>query len=187
MGCYGENGDILCQGEWSMFCCFHELLRVWLCVRENPDPARRDQLLTLTDTLQLLHISTAIYCLIALPLKLAIILQIRRIVLPRRTSQSASRLLYRWMIDFFITLNAVFYLSLFIFQFLACRPLARAWDPRVEGYCVPHRMSVHIVSASINTASDLITVLLPQPVIWSLKMARRRKWALSAVFCVGAL
>ena len=48
-------------------------------------------------------------------------------------------------------------------------------------------MVVHIVSASINTASDLIIVILPQPVIWRLELTRKRKWGLSAVFLLGGL
>jgi hypothetical protein len=57
----------------------------------------------------------------------------------------------------------------------------------MEGYCVPHRLAVHVVSASINTVSDCMTVLLPQPVIWGLNIGKRRKVGLSAVFAVGGL
>ncbi|OAL55915.1 hypothetical protein IQ07DRAFT_627934 [Pyrenochaeta sp. DS3sAY3a] len=130
---------------------------------------------------KIFHISTAIYALVQLPLKLALILQIRRIVLPAHTTQylpSRSRLLLRWTIDFFIAMNVLFYLTLFLFQWLMCRPLRKAWD---------FRLIVHIASASINTASDLITMILPQPVIWKLNLQRKRKWGLSAVFLLGGL
>tara|TARA_R110002003_G_scaffold126_47_gene11828 strand:- start:10268 stop:11215 length:948 start_codon:yes stop_codon:yes gene_type:complete len=142
---------------------------------------------------QLFHISAAIYALVALPLKVAIILQIRRIVLPRTlfsvntTGSTKTYFLLRLTIDLFIFLNVAFYLALFFFQFLTCRPLRKAWDSRVPGYCSPHHLIVHIISASINTLSDLITVLLPQPVIWTLKLDRRRKIGLSAVFALGGL
>lgn len=49
------------------------------------------------------------------------------------------------------------------------------------------RMVVHIPSASINTASDLIIVILPQPAIWRLELSAKKKWGLSAVFLLGAL
>ncbi|KAH7076445.1 hypothetical protein BKA63DRAFT_282814 [Paraphoma chrysanthemicola] len=141
---------------------------------------------------KLFQISTALYCIVALPLKVAIILQIRRIVLPRTGSSDPSqrtttRFLLRVTIDFFIFLNVAFYLALFFFQWLQCRPLRKAWDFRVPGYCTPHHLVLHIISASINTLSDLITVLLPQPVIWKLKMDRKRKIGLSAVFALGGL
>lgn len=92
-----------------------------------------------------------------------------------------------WVIDSFLVLNVMFYLALFLFQFLACRPLAHAWDPLVAGTCVKDELVVHIVSASINTASDLIIIILPQPVIWRLELSKKRKWGLSAVFLLGGL
>lgn len=92
-----------------------------------------------------------------------------------------------WVIDGFLALNIMFYSALFLFQFLACRPLAHAWNPLVPGTCVRDKMVVHIVSASINTVSDLIIVILPQPVIWRLELSKKRKWGLSAVFLLGAL
>ncbi|KAF2025233.1 hypothetical protein EK21DRAFT_117021 [Setomelanomma holmii] len=139
---------------------------------------------------KLFHLSSAIYAVVALTLKVAIILQIRRIVLPRistsSTKSTRSRLL-RLTIDFFLFLNVAFYLALFFFQFLTCRPLHKVWDFRVPGTCGPHHLIVHIISASINTLSDLITVLLPQPVIWSLNLDRRRRFGLSIVFMIGLL
>ena len=92
-----------------------------------------------------------------------------------------------WIIDGFLVLNVIFYTALLLFQFLACRPLAYAWNPLVPGTCVQNKLVVHIVSASINTASDLIIVILPQPVIWRLELSKKRKWGLSAVFLLGGL
>lgn len=92
-----------------------------------------------------------------------------------------------WVIDGFLALNIIFYITLFLFQFLSCRPLAHAWNPFIPGICVRDRLVVHIISASINTASDLIIVILPQPVIWRLELSRARKCGLSAVFLLGGL
>lgn len=135
---------------------------------------------------QLFHIAVAIYALIIIPLKVSLILQIRRIFMPHNHSLHA-RPLVLWVIDSFLALNVIFYLALFLFQFLACRPLAHAWNPLIPGTCVPDKLIVHIISASINTASDLIIVILPQPVIWRLELSKKRKWGLSAVFLLGAL
>lgn len=92
-----------------------------------------------------------------------------------------------WIVDGFLVLNIMFYIALFLFQFLACRPLAHAWNPLVQGTCVEDKLAVHIISASINTASNLIIVALPQPVIWRLELSKKRKWGLSAVFLLGGL
>ncbi|KAH6637888.1 hypothetical protein C7974DRAFT_451058 [Boeremia exigua] len=135
---------------------------------------------------KMFHIAVAIYSLIIIPLKVSLILQIRRIFLPHDCSLHA-RPLVLWVIDGFLVLNVMFYIALFLFQFLACRPLAHAWNPLIPGTCVSNKMVVHIVSAAINTASDLIIVILPQPIIWRLELGRRRKWGLSAVFLLGTL
>lgn len=141
---------------------------------------------TRTDTVQLFHIAVAIYSLTIIPLKVSLILQIRRIFLPHNRSLH-DRPMLLWIIDAFLVLNVMFYVSLFLFQFLACWPLAHAWNPLVPGTCVKDKLVVHIVSASINTASDLIIVILPQPVIWRLELGTQRKWGLSAVFLLGGL
>ncbi|KAJ4984261.1 integral membrane protein [Stagonosporopsis vannaccii] len=135
---------------------------------------------------KLFHIAVAIYALIIIPLKVSLILQIRRIFMPHNHSLHA-RPFVLWVIDSFLVLNVIFYLALFLFQFLACRPLPHAWNPLIPGTCVRNKLFVHIVSASINTASDLIIVILPQPVIWRLELSSKRKWGLSAVFLLGAL
>lgn len=128
----------------------------------------------------------AVYSLVIVPLKVALILQIRRIFMPHSRSLRA-RPFVLWVIDGFLVLNVIFYIILVLFQLLACRPLAHAWNPLVPGTCAPGKLSVHIISAAINVASDLIIVILPQPVIWRLELGRKRKWGLSAVFLLGAL
>lgn len=152
--------------------------------RRHPKQHRRPPITNTPD--QLFHIGVAIYSLIIVPLKVSLILQIRRIFIPHSRSLH-SRPLLLWVIDSFLALNVMFYITLFLFQFLACRPLAHAWNPLVEGKCVKDSLAVHIVSAGINTVSDLIIVVLPQPIIWRLELDRQKKWGLTAVFLLGAL
>ena len=136
--------------------------------------------------MQLFHISVGVYAVIVLPLKVSLILQIRRIFMPHERS-IRKRPTSLWIIDGFLALNIIFYLALVLFQLLACRPLAHAWDPLILGTCVPNKLVVHIISAAINTASDLIIITMPQPVIWRLTISNKRKWGLSAVFLLGGL
>lgn len=154
--------------------------------RTSPAPAHTPLKTIHTNTTQLFHISVAVYSLIIIPLKVSLILQIRRIFTPHDRSLHA-RPLFLWTIDSFLVLNIIFYTALFVFQFLACRPLARAWNPLIRGTCVQDKLVVHIISASINTASDLMIVIFPQPVIWRLELSKKRKWGLSAVFLLGGL
>jgi hypothetical protein len=134
---------------------------------------------------QFFHFTVGVYAIAIIPLKIAIILQIRRIFTPMGHSSRSQRTL-RWIMDLFLVLNVIFYLTLVLFQFLVCQPLEAAWNPFVPGKCLADRFVMHIISAAINTASDLILIMLPQPVIWSLNMNWRRQLGLSAVFLVGA-
>ena len=136
---------------------------------------------------QLFHLTTALYAPVALPLKLALILQIKRIVLPHPSLSHDSFYLHL-TITLFILLNAVFYTTLFVFQWVTCMPLRKAWDPRITwGYCVPHRLIFHIASAGINALSDVVIVALPQRVLWGLSMGRGKRVGLCGVFGLGGL
>ena len=59
------------------------------------------------------------------------------------------------------------------------------WDITIKGRCLD-RVSLHVVTAVINSASDIGTVILPQYHIWNLEMMKRKKkWELSSLFLVG--
>src|SRR5690242_14355245 len=103
--------------------------------------SRRRASIGKTDITQLFHIAVAIYALIIIPLKVSLILQIRRIFMPHNHSLHA-RPFVLWVIDSFLVLNVIFYLALFLFQFLACRPLAHAWNPLIPGTCVGDKLIV---------------------------------------------
>ncbi|KAH7399487.1 hypothetical protein BKA66DRAFT_165614 [Pyrenochaeta sp. MPI-SDFR-AT-0127] len=174
---------------WICFACFH--VNVFM-TEELPLGVHQWEMKVrlAIKTGKLFHISTAVYTLVALPLKVSIILQIRRIVIPRQQAQidpSRSRLLLRWFIDLFLGVNVLFYLILFLFTMFTCRPMRKAWDFRIPGYCLPHRMFMHVACAAINCWSDLVIIILPQPMIWSLRLDKKKKLGLSAVFLVGGL
>lgn len=118
-----------------------------------------------------------------IPLKTSLILQIQRIFVPDHARNSAVYLL----IQFFLWINILFYTIMIIFQLCACAPLAKAWDPTIEGGHCANLLLVHIMSASINTASDIVLFALPQPGVWRLHLEGARKWGLRAVFLVGIL
>ena len=80
----------------------------------------------------------------------------------------------------------------FIFL-LQCLPVNYYWTrflayygyPAPEGKCLPQL--AHLVTPQIlSTASDLVILLLPVPIIWRLHVANARKVALLLVFLLGA-
>ncbi|KAK1826392.1 hypothetical protein QBC39DRAFT_269193 [Podospora conica] len=92
------------------------------------------------------------------------------------------------------TINVVFFLVVatgiwFVVSiFTACIPLAAFWDWSIylaEGdvYCQPPNLWWGI--AALHVASDLVIVVLPMPVLISIKLPHRQKLALVAMFGLG--
>ncbi|KAK4671747.1 hypothetical protein QC764_608365 [Podospora pseudoanserina] len=65
-----------------------------------------------------------------------------------------------------------------------CIPLQSLWDPRVKAsYC--HSESIWWVNTSLGVFTDFLIFLLPIPMIMPLKLPRRQKIAVTAVFAIG--
>jgi hypothetical protein len=80
--------------------------------------------------------------------------------------------------------TVIWTIFLVIYPWTFCKPLAKTIKPLLKGVC-QSRPAWNIVSTVINFALDLITLLLPMPVIWKLQMNMKRKIAYLAVFVLG--
>ncbi|KAK6439757.1 hypothetical protein LTR95_004028 [Oleoguttula sp. CCFEE 5521] len=71
-------------------------------------------------------------------------------------------------------------------QVFFCSPIAGFWDFKLAGSakCFP-KLPVWFTNAGINIVTDIAIVALPIPMIRQLKMAKRQKIALMAVFALG--
>ncbi|KAF2821601.1 hypothetical protein CC86DRAFT_410694 [Ophiobolus disseminans] len=129
-----------------------------------------------------LMIESAIYGLVVMQIKAAIILQCLRVLVP-----TGIRNVSYWVFHVLLWAHVIFYMICMFVEIFMCSPRSKAWDPTVlTGHCMDSK-AVNTAAAAINTASDLILVLIPQVVIWGLNMPTRRKWAVSVVFLVGVL
>jgi hypothetical protein len=71
---------------------------------------------------------------------------------------------------------------------LQCIPHAAIWDLTLRPTSTCFDLyNVQIASASIQLISDVAILLLPQQVIWSLKMSWRKRLGVSLVFGLGLL
>ena len=73
------------------------------------------------------------------------------------------------------------FLNIFI-----CTPIAAFWDRAIEGKCIPSNPTWYITAAA-NIATDIMIIVLPFPVVIKLNLARRQRFVLLGVFCVGFL
>ncbi|KAK4173306.1 hypothetical protein QBC36DRAFT_59647 [Triangularia setosa] len=70
--------------------------------------------------------------------------------------------------------------------FTACIPLNSYWDFTVEKkYC--HGQNIWWSNTGMHMVTDFLIFLLPMPVVWSIRLPRRQKLALSGVFGFGFL
>lgn len=65
-----------------------------------------------------------------------------------------------------------------------CRPVAYFWDHSIGGRCLS-RLGVWFANASLNIITDIVICLMPVPVLNKLRLPRKQKFALIAVFCLG--
>lgn len=89
-----------------------------------------------------------------------------------------------WACHALIWLNFSFYVIFFFLAIFGCRPTEKLWKPWIEGKCTNH-FTLMINASVINTVSDILIVILPQPVIWKLQISFQNKIGLSAIFSVG--
>ncbi|KAI1813346.1 hypothetical protein GGS20DRAFT_486846 [Poronia punctata] len=68
-----------------------------------------------------------------------------------------------------------------IFQ---CTPVARAWDASIRGTCFD-APALFFTNAGLNITQDLVLYILPIRILWSIKVPKRQRLALVAVFVVG--
>ncbi|TLD20406.1 hypothetical protein PspLS_08624 [Pyricularia sp. CBS 133598] len=79
-------------------------------------------------------------------------------------------------------------LSGVIAGFTICQPFSKNWDVTGQepGHCGDVRLFYQWLSG-INVFCDLLLFLLPMPVLYTLKLAPRKKIVLAALLCVGVL
>jgi hypothetical protein len=70
--------------------------------------------------------------------------------------------------------------------FLMCRPINYNWDFTVKGTC-GNRNAGFVAAAALNTATDIMVLVLPMPFIWKLQLSTARKLSLIFLFSFGLL
>jgi hypothetical protein len=67
-----------------------------------------------------------------------------------------------------------------------CVPLAKFWDPTVPGFCFDKK-ALWFSNSAIHILTDILILIYPMPVLKSLQLPKKQKYALMAVFALGGL
>ncbi|KAF2183644.1 hypothetical protein K469DRAFT_727917 [Zopfia rhizophila CBS 207.26] len=138
--------------------------------------------LSSVSTDQIFHAGFILYMIVILPLKISLILQCLRVFVPPGTRNFTF-----WTSHILIWINVIFYAITIFLIIFSCKPEAKIYDPTIKGGRCFNAPAINISAATINAASDLMMLILPQRVIWDLTIPLSRKLALSAAFLVGVL
>ena len=69
----------------------------------------------------------------------------------------------------------------------AAFPVQSNWNPDIKATRYIDGKALFLANSGFNIATDVILLILPLIVIWTLKRSRANKLGLSAIFCLGVL
>ncbi|KAI0451240.1 hypothetical protein F5B21DRAFT_516863 [Xylaria acuta] len=110
-----------------------------------------------------------------------VLLEWSRTFVPRGTRNT-----FWWTCHILLVVNVLFYVPIKIASNLSCQPHNKIWDRTVQGTCLNEGI-IWTAYSCLNLASDVIILILPQRVIWRLKLSKAKKIGISIVFAFGLL
>ncbi|ROW02581.1 hypothetical protein VPNG_07892 [Cytospora leucostoma] len=117
----------------------------------------------------------ALYGISMCAVKWSMLFMLKRIFAVRRFEIVA------WAI---IGLQAGWLVMTVLIGFLICRPVARNWDPTVDGSC-GNRIAGYTAVSVVNVVVDCLMLILPLPMIYNLQTTPGYKLGLFAIFSIG--
>jgi hypothetical protein len=70
--------------------------------------------------------------------------------------------------------------------FALCKPVQYNWDKSIEGHCNGENIA-YLVAGIVNLCIDTFIVALPMPLVFNLQLVLSKKFAVAAMFSLGAL
>ena len=111
-------------------------------------------------------------------IRTTVLLLYLRVFYPRRGSG------FDIIIRALFVINWGFYFATTIVKICQCLPRPKIWDSSVSGSCV-NLSALLITSGLFNIASEVVILLAPVKVLWTLSVGKMRKIGIYLVFTVG--
>ncbi|KAJ6020369.1 hypothetical protein N7540_005873 [Penicillium herquei] len=111
--------------------------------------------------------------------KAAVLLLYHRIFNIKKSFRIAS-----WIVGFLVAGYFIAGECLLIFAYTPIEAQWKPWLPNSANFDI---VATWYVMSSINMVVDFLILCLPQPVVWRLKMSRKKKILVSGLFCFGIL
>ena len=127
---------------------------------------------------QWLYVGTVVYCPAAYAIKVTLLLLTARIFSVRESISKA--------IHIFIVVLLIAYVPNQIAKTIICTPIKAYWDQSVKGRCLQQR-KIFIADTTLAIVTDLIVLILPIPLAWSLRYPTRAKIKIIALLGAGGI
>lgn len=129
-------------------------------------------------TTQTGYAATIFYAPMAFTVKLALLLIIARVFGPvhKKTVFGV------WA---FMGLLAGYYLAALVVKIRICWPIRAYWEGDA-GRCL-NQSAVITADAIVSAVSDLVILLMPTPLTWSLQLPLRKKLRVAGILCAGGV
>ncbi|KAI1653020.1 hypothetical protein F4813DRAFT_376315 [Daldinia decipiens] len=127
------------------------------------------------------HYAAIAYAITIPFVKIAILIEWTRVLVPVGTRNA-----FMWSCYALIGLNVMLLIAIPIALSLICFPYEKIWDLTLPGTC-SNQFLIGLASASINLFIDVIMLILPQRVIWTLQLSLKKKLGVSFFFSLGIL
>lgn len=124
------------------------------------------------------YIATVIYCPMALIVKIALLYILIRIFSPYKTKVI--------LIYVFLGALCVYYIIAEIVKIRMCDPVPAYWTGTPGASCLDQQAAL-IADSVISVISDLIILITPLPLTWSLQMSRNKKLRVMGILSAGGL
>ncbi|KAK0118650.1 hypothetical protein ONS95_007532 [Cadophora gregata] len=86
----------------------------------------------------------------------------------------------------FIVLMLMYYLPVMIIKIRICNPISVLWTPGLPAVCLD-RVKLFYCDTVMSALTDVVILVLPIPLVWSLKMPLNRKIQIAALLGAGGL
>ncbi|KAI0525419.1 hypothetical protein F5B22DRAFT_642436 [Xylaria bambusicola] len=126
-------------------------------------------------------LSTTLFCVTLALAKAAILLEWTHVFVVR-----SNRSGFYWTCYSMIAINTSLYIATIVTITYACTPRERIWRRYLPGTCINFD-AFNIFITTFHLMSDILMLLLPQRIIWKLRLATRQKIGISVVFSGGAI
>ncbi|KAL4964939.1 uncharacterized protein BDV14DRAFT_173994 [Aspergillus stella-maris] len=124
------------------------------------------------------YIATVLYCPMALLTKIALLSILTRIFAPYKSKV--------YFIYGFLAAITIYYVIAEIIKIRMCDPVPGYWTQDPDAKCLDQRAAL-IADSVISMVSDILILVLPLPLTWSLQMSRNKKLRVIGMLSAGGL